>query len=209
MDLKVLIQEIHLLTSHIYKSISIIYVLIIDPHSDQLPVGLTAQLVKHCTSIAKPLIQAFLDEQRICIYTFLVSKGTVVLLRWRNETKILILSNELIKIELRPSKNWKLNHSLHEGLWNLSFPNQCYGGNSTVINSFNKTKIRQKKRTAHNKNPLFLRHWDSESELFPTRFILERVSRNLSYNNNQIANERTVLTTDASQSADLRMRLWQ
>ena len=33
--------------------ISTVYGLIIDPHNDQLSVGLTAQLVEHCTGIAE------------------------------------------------------------------------------------------------------------------------------------------------------------
>ena len=37
-------------------------------------------------------------------FGFLVSKETVVLSRWESETKILVLSNELIKAELPPRK---------------------------------------------------------------------------------------------------------
>ena len=37
---------------YIYRSILITYGLIIDPHNNQFPVGLIAQLVEHCTSIA-------------------------------------------------------------------------------------------------------------------------------------------------------------
>ena len=36
-----------------YSIISIIYGLMIDPHNNQLPVGLIAQLAEHCTSIAE------------------------------------------------------------------------------------------------------------------------------------------------------------
>lgn len=34
---------------HIYKSIPIIFGIMIDQHNDKLPVGLIAQLVEHCT----------------------------------------------------------------------------------------------------------------------------------------------------------------
>ena len=46
-------NEISLIWSHI----STIYGLIIDPHDNQLPVGLTAQLVEHCTGIAEGRVQ--------------------------------------------------------------------------------------------------------------------------------------------------------
>ena len=38
---------------NIYRSILIIYGLIIDPHNDQFPVGLLAQLTEHCTALAE------------------------------------------------------------------------------------------------------------------------------------------------------------
>ena len=66
---------------NIYRSILIIYGLIIDPHNDQFPVGLLAQLTEHCTALAgvrvrikgvarggpgvpvtPPLLQAFLNQ---------------------------------------------------------------------------------------------------------------------------------------------------
>ena len=42
-------NEISLIKTHV----SSIYGLIRDPHNDQLPVGVTAQLVEHCTGIAE------------------------------------------------------------------------------------------------------------------------------------------------------------
>ena len=42
-------NEISLIETHT----STIYGLIIDPHNNQLPVGLIAQLVEHCTGIAE------------------------------------------------------------------------------------------------------------------------------------------------------------
>ena len=46
------------------RSILIIYQLIINPHNNQLPVGLIAQMVEHCTGIAEVSVsvpnQAFL-----------------------------------------------------------------------------------------------------------------------------------------------------
>ena len=45
----------------IRRYLSIIYGLMIDPHDDQLPVGLIALLIEHCTRIAEglSLVQAF------------------------------------------------------------------------------------------------------------------------------------------------------
>ena len=44
------------------------------------------------------------NKQLCSRFGFLISKEAVVLRRWESETKILVLSNELIKVELTPLK---------------------------------------------------------------------------------------------------------
>ena len=42
---------------HLYTSVSIIYRLITDPHNDQLPVDLIAQVVEHYTGIVEVMVR--------------------------------------------------------------------------------------------------------------------------------------------------------
>ena len=77
---------------------------------------------------------------------FLVSKETVVLRPLENETwKNLVLSNPLIMVELVPSckpdlESWQFAVTKLTLETKRHLP-KLYGGNSTFINSFDKTKL--------------------------------------------------------------------
>ena len=58
------IMQVDLSYIYIYRYKSIIYRFIIDPHNDQLPVGVLAQLVEHCRSMGSSPVQAFLAQEK-------------------------------------------------------------------------------------------------------------------------------------------------
>ena len=68
-EFAVKIHEFHILTSYLYNYIQIYMTfngLIIDPHDDQLPFGLMAQLVEHCSSIAEVRVQVLFVPFSCC-----------------------------------------------------------------------------------------------------------------------------------------------